>query len=69
MHLAEIFAAEGKPQYTLVFVTDDAEEYGMIGSRHYMETHPNPEMIIAGISLDNLGRAYYQDMETELVGQ
>ena len=69
LHLAEIFAAEDAPRYTLVFVADDAEEFGMIGSRRYMETHPNPEMIIAGISLDNLGRAYYQDMETELVGQ
>ena len=69
LHLAEIFAAEDTPQYTLVFVSDDAEEYGMIGSRRYIETHPNRELVIAGISLDNLGRAYYQDMETELVGQ
>jgi hypothetical protein len=69
LHLAEIFAAEDTPRYTLVFVSDDAEEYGMIGSRRYIETHPDPEMIIAGISLDNLGRVYYQDMETELVGQ
>ncbi|MBK5108540.1 MAG: M28 family peptidase [Anaerolineales bacterium] len=69
LHLAEIFAAEDTPRYTLVFVADDAEEYGMIGSRHYMETHPNREAIIAGISLDNLGRVYYQDMETALVGQ
>jgi hypothetical protein len=69
LHLAEIFAAEGTPPYTLVFLSDDAEEYGMIGSRRYIETHPNPENIIAGISLDNMGRYYYQDMETELVGQ
>ncbi len=69
LHLAEIFAEEDTPRYTLVFVADDAEEYGMIGSRRYMETHPDPEMVIAGISLDNLGRAYYQDMETGLVGQ
>jgi hypothetical protein len=69
LHLAEIFAAEGTPQYTLVFLADDAEEFGMVGSRRYVETHPNPEKIIAGISLDNLGRTYYQDMHTELVGQ
>lgn len=69
LHLAEIFAAEDTPRYTLVFVSDDAEEYGMIGSRRYMETHPDPEKIIAGISLDNLGRVYYQDMETAMVGQ
>jgi hypothetical protein len=69
LHLAEIFAAEGTPQHTLVFLVDDAEEYGMLGSRRYVETHPEPEKIIAGISLDNLGRSYYQDMVTELVGQ
>lgn len=69
LHLAEIFAKEGKPKYTLVFVADDAEEYGMIGSKHYMDTHPNPENIIAGISLDNLGRYYYEDMVTEMMGQ
>ncbi|UCD97457.1 MAG: M28 family peptidase [Chloroflexota bacterium] len=69
LHLAEIFAAEGTPRYTLVFVSDDAEEYGMIGSRRYIETHSDPQKIIAGLSLDNLGRFYYQDMETVLVGQ
>ncbi len=69
LHLAEIFAVEGTPKYTLVFVSDDAEEYGMIGSRRYIESHPASEKIIAGISLDNLGRSYYQDMILELVGQ
>ena len=69
LHLAEIFAAEGKPKYTLVFVADDAEEYGMIGSKRYVDTHPNPENIIAGISLDNLGKFYYNSMVTELIGQ
>jgi len=69
LHLAEIFAADNPHPYTLVFVSDDAEEFGMIGSKRYIDTHPNPENIIAGISLDNLGRNYYQDMETELVGQ
>jgi hypothetical protein len=69
LHLAEIFAAEDKPRYTLVFVADDAEEYGMLGSQRFIETHPDPEKVIAGISLDNLGRYYYQDMVTELIGQ
>lgn len=69
LHLAEVFAAEETLPYTLVFVSDDAEEYGMLGSRRYVETHPDTEKIIAGISLDNLGRVYYQDMITELVGQ
>lgn len=69
LHLAQIFAAEGKPKYTLVFVADDSEEYGMLGSQRFIETHPDPEKIIAGISLDNLGRYYYEDMITELIGQ
>ena len=69
IHLAEIFAEEEKPKYTLVFVADDAEEYGMIGSKRFMDTHPDPEKIIAGISLDNLGRYYYEDMVTEMMGQ
>jgi hypothetical protein len=69
LHLAEIFAIETPLPYTLVFLADDAEEYGMLGSRRYVETHPDTEKIIAGISLDNLGRVYYEDMITELVGQ
>jgi len=69
LHLAEIFAQEGQPKYTLVFVADDAEEYGMLGSKRFMDTHPDPKKIIAGISLDNLGRYYYEDMVTELIGQ
>ncbi len=69
LHLAEIFSTESPLPYTLVFVSDDAEEYGMLGSRRFIETHPDPEKIIAGISLDNLGRAYYQDMGIEQVGQ
>jgi len=69
LHLAEIFNEEGPPRYTLVFVATDAEEYGMIGSRRYVDTHPNPEQIIAGVSLDNLGREYYDRMDMELLGQ
>jgi len=69
LHLAEIFSAEGPPEYTLVFVATDAEEYGMIGSKRYIETHANSENIIAGISLDNLGNDFYDRLNMELVGQ
>lgn len=69
LHLAEIFAAESRSKYSLVFVADDAEEYGSLGSQRYIETHPNPENVIAGISLDNLGRPYYDSMVLEFVGQ
>lgn len=69
LQLADIFAAEEVRPYSLVFVATDAEEYGMIGSQRYIETHPNTENILAGISLDNLGRDYYKGMNMELIGQ
>jgi Peptidase family M28 len=69
LHLAEVFAAEQERPYTLTFVATDAEEYGMIGSQRYIQTHPNTHQILAGFSLDNLGRTYYDDMDIELVGQ
>ena len=69
LQLAEIFASEGAPPYTLTFVTTDGEEYGMLGTAHYVRTHPNPEEILVGMSLDNLGRDYYDAMNIELIGQ
>lgn len=69
IHLGEIFGEEAPLPYTLVFVSTDAEEYGMIGSRRFVQTHPDPSQIIAGISLDNLGRHYYDGMNMELIGQ
>jgi MFS family permease len=69
LHLAEIFGAEEPPSYRLVFIATDAEEYGMLGSKRYIDTHPNPENIIAGFSLDNLGMRYYDSMNMELVSQ
>lgn len=69
LHLAELFARERPLKYTLVFVATDGEEYGMLGSRRYVQTHPNTANIIAGLSLDNLGRYYYNGMYMELTGQ
>ena len=69
LHLAEIFATENNRPYTLTFVATDAEEYGMIGSARFIDTHPNTKNIIAGMSLDNLGRDYYEGMNMELIGQ
>ncbi len=67
--LARIFGSEEPPRYTLVFVSTDAEEYGMLGTRRYIQTHPDPDNIIAGLSLDNLGRDYHDGMDMELLGQ
>lgn len=69
LHLAEIFGAEGPQPYTLVFVSTDGEEYGMLGTRRYIQTYPNPSNILAGISLDNLGKTFYNGMDIEAVGQ
>jgi hypothetical protein len=69
LQLAEIFAAEGQLAYTLVFVATDGEEYGGLGTGRFIDTHPEPGNIIAGFSLDNLGRPYYDAMSMELNGQ
>ncbi|MDH5507034.1 MAG: M28 family peptidase [Anaerolineae bacterium] len=69
LQLAEIFASEGKPRYTLVFLSTDGEEYGMLGARQYIETHPDTENIIAGFSMDNMGKTIYDNMEMAAIGQ
>lgn len=69
LQLGEIFAFEGKLPYTLVFIATDGEEWGMLGSRRYVQTHANPGDIVAAISLDNLGKYFYNGMDMEAVGQ
>ena len=69
LHLAELLAAEEKPNYTLTIVSTDAEEFGMIGSQRFVETHPDISNIIAGISLDNLGKALYTGVNMSGIGQ
>jgi len=69
LELSEIFASEGKPPYTLVFVSTDGEEYGMLGTRRLVQTHPDTGNIIAFISLDQVGKIYNTGMDIEAVGQ
>ncbi len=69
MHVGEIFAKEKPLPYTLVFVATDAEEYGMIGSRRFIKNYPDPKNIIAGFSIDNVGRTYYDGVKIEQIGQ
>ena len=69
LELAKIFAAEGQPAYTLTFLSSDGEEYGMLGSGHYIETHPDPAQIIAAFSLDNLGKKFYDGVRMSATGQ
>ncbi len=69
LQLAEIFAAEPRPSYTLVFAAVDGEEYGMLGSRRLVQTHPEPGRIVAGFSLDNVGKQWYAGLGMSPVGQ
>ncbi|HSR47306.1 MAG TPA: M28 family peptidase [Anaerolineales bacterium] len=69
VQLAEIFASEGTPPYTLVFVFADAEEYGNAGTARYLDTHPDPEEILAAVSLDNIGKELYTGLEMDPRGR
>ena len=69
LHLAEIFASEPTPRYTLVFLASDGEEYGMLGTKRFVDTHPDTENVIAGMSLDNLGKYFYYNLEMAPNGQ
>lgn len=69
MQLAEIFSQENKPKYTLVFLAADGEEYGMLGTLQYVQTHPNADQSIAGLSLDNVGKKLYNGLRMDPRGQ
>lgn len=69
LHLAQIFSRIEERKYTMVFLSSDGEEYGMLGSLHYVETHPDIERIIAAISLDNLGKKIYNGLMMDARGQ
>lgn len=69
LELGRVFSSEQPLPYTLVFVATDGEEYGMLGTRRYLETHPNTADIITGISLDNAGKTFYTGMKVEVIGQ
>ncbi|MCB9569224.1 MAG: M28 family peptidase [Myxococcales bacterium] len=68
--LAEVFAREPGPRpLTLTFLAADAEEWGMLGSLRYLETRDDPKTIAAAISLDNLGKRFYDGLIVEPTGQ
>ncbi len=69
VHLGQIFGAESAPTHTLVFISTDGEEYGMLGARRYVGTHPNPGQIMAAVSLDNLGKEWSNGLKLETIGQ
>ncbi|MGE5225160.1 MAG: M28 family peptidase [Omnitrophica WOR_2 bacterium] len=69
LHLGEIFGSEEKLPYTLVFVASDGEEYGMLGSKRFVDTHPDPSYMIAGFSLDQLGKGFFNGLDMDARGQ
>jgi hypothetical protein len=69
LHLAEVFAAEPERRYGLVFLASDGEEYGMLGTRRFLETRTDADPLIAGISLDNVGKWFYQGVDLDPRGQ
>jgi hypothetical protein len=69
LHLAEVFAAEPARRYGLVFLASDGEEYGMLGTRRFLETRADTRPLIAGISLDNVGKWFYRGVDLDPRGQ
>lgn len=69
LHLAEIMADRGTPRQTLIYLSSDGEEYGMLGTRRFVETHEHPDRVMAAVSLDNLGKSFYDGLEIEANGQ
>ncbi|MCB9750748.1 MAG: M28 family peptidase [Myxococcales bacterium] len=72
--LAEVFAEDARLRdaplpYTMVFLASDGEEWGMLGARRYVARHPDPSTIVAAISLDNLGKRFYDGLILEPTGQ
>ncbi len=53
LELARVFGRK-KQKKTLVFVASDGEEWGMLGARHFVRTHPAPGRIRAAVSLDSV---------------
>jgi hypothetical protein len=69
LELAKIFASEPERKNTLIFLASDGEEYGMLGTRRYVEQHPDTSQIIASVSLDNVGKEFYDGLDIDPRGQ
>jgi hypothetical protein len=51
LELARVFMNE-EQEKTLVYIASDGEEWGMLGARHYVESHPERDRLFAAVSLD-----------------
>jgi hypothetical protein len=41
----------------------------MLGTRRFLATHPDPSRLVAGLSLDNVGKWFYQGVDLDPRGQ
>ena len=66
--LAQILASEQPWPYTMVLAATDGEVYGQLGAQRVIDVHPDPERIIAAISLSNLGLDAYEGLGMSAAG-
>ena len=66
--LAQLLAAEQPWPYTVTVVATDGQAYGMLGAQRLIDTHPDPERIIAAVSLNNLGLDAYDSLGMSVAG-
>lgn len=70
LELAQKYArSENRPKRSVIFVNFDAEELGLIGSKHFFDdtTVINPRNVKAMINLDMIGR-YTEEKGVEVMG-
>ncbi len=53
LELARVFERAGH-RHTIVYLATDATEWGMVGTRHFVELLEDPRQIIAAISIDHV---------------
>jgi len=66
--LAQILAAEQPWPYTMILAATDGQAYGLLGAQRLIGTHPDPERIIAAVSLNNLGLDLYEGLGMAATG-
>ncbi len=69
LELARIFASGPTPQWTMIFMTSDCQEYGpMYGSSHFLKESGWKEHLAAVISLDFANLGEMKGIEIEMSG-
>jgi hypothetical protein len=70
VQIARMLAArEHRPRRSLIFATWSGEEWGLLGSRHFVDNPPVPrERIVAALNMDMIGRSENGYVAVEGVG-